>query len=114
LESPCGCGHAAGVFEQEQHVSVNAASIRVEPGREVRVAPGVYLLDQPVQRRHMAIVDTPSFVRDDIREAVRLWQEESRVGDHPYSMVEVAATSDGEKSVNITGSSVMYVVSQPE
>jgi len=83
-----GCGHAAGVFEQEQHASAGAAPIWVEPGREVCVTPGVDLFDQPVQRRHMGIVDPPLLVRDDIIEAVRLGQEWSRVGDHLYRMTE--------------------------
>ena len=42
--------------------------------RKVLIAPGVYLLDQPVQRRHMAIMDSPPLVCDDYREAARLRQ----------------------------------------
>lgn len=75
------------------------------------VAPGVYLLDQAVQRRHVAIVDSPPLVRDDIREAVCLRLEKSRVGAHSYSMAELSAACDGEKSASITGASVITVVS---
>jgi hypothetical protein len=55
----------------------------------------------------MSTVDSPSFVRDDIREAVRLWQEKSRVGAHSYSMADLAAARDGEKSANTMGPSVI-------
>jgi hypothetical protein len=67
----------------------------------VLVALGVYLLDQPVQRRHVTIVDSPSLVRDDFREAVRLRREEPRVGARLYRMAEVAATrGDAGQSAN--------------
>jgi hypothetical protein len=107
-----GCGPPAGVFEQEQYESAGAGSVWVEPRRGVRVAPGVDLLDQIVQRRHVAIVDPPLLVRDDISEAVRLRLEVPRIGGHWYSMAKVAATREGAESANITGPSVICLASQ--
>jgi hypothetical protein len=57
----------------------------------VLVPSGVDLIDQPVQRRDMAILDSPPFVRDDIREAVRLGQTEPWIGGHPYSMTGMSS-----------------------
>jgi len=69
------CRSTAGVFEQEQRASVDAASVWVEPGGEVRLASGVYLLGQPVERSHMAIVDSPSLVATTSGKRCAFWPE---------------------------------------
>lgn len=55
------------------HLSLSISALE-DRMRKVLIAPGVYLLDQPVQRRHMAIMDSPPLVCDDYREAARLRQ----------------------------------------
>lgn len=69
-------------------------------------APCVYLIDQPVQRRHVAIVDSLSLVRDDFRKAVRLRPEEPRVGAHLYRMAEAAANREAGKARTAPAGSV--------
>jgi hypothetical protein len=48
----------------------------------------------------VAIADSPSLVRDDFREAVRLRPAEPGVGAHLYRMAEVEATGEAGKSAN--------------